>query len=228
MSETLRHIANELAAEAADAQMPKAGSEECQVTPKQVRRVICARRKRVQFFGDDLFGEPAWDILLDLFATHLTGGRVSTSSLCIAADVPSTTALRWIGVLCERDLLLRPGSKLELSDEVSPVSSNSTAASAAATSGSATGLVRSPGPPPIDFSPAGMNSSPAPCKASSIVSTEPSGTTPPASKRSIVSRFDLAAWASWYLSQLRSARAARHNSGVNSIATCASIARCSG
>lgn len=54
------------------------------------------RRLRTQWFGNVEFGEPAWDMLLDLYAAQRSGRRVSISSLCIASGVPPTTALRWI------------------------------------------------------------------------------------------------------------------------------------
>lgn len=72
-----------------------------------VRGVIRARRLRSQFFGEDLFADPAWDMLLDLFAATLENRRVSVSSLCIAAAVPPTTALRWIGTLHDVGLFER-------------------------------------------------------------------------------------------------------------------------
>jgi DNA-binding MarR family transcriptional regulator len=72
-----------------------------------VRAIIRARRLRDQYFASDLFADPAWDILLDLFAAQLEGRRVAVSSLCIAAAVPPTTALRWIKTLTDLGLLVR-------------------------------------------------------------------------------------------------------------------------
>ncbi|MBB5711944.1 winged helix DNA-binding protein [Sphingomonas xinjiangensis] len=73
----------------------------------QIRAVIRARRMRNQFFGPELFADPAWDMLLDLFAAGIERRQVSVSSLCIAAAVPPTTALRWIGTLNEAGLFER-------------------------------------------------------------------------------------------------------------------------
>ena len=73
----------------------------------KVRAIIRARRARDQFFPADLFADPAWDILLDLFAARLEKQRVAVSSLCIAAAVPATTALRWIKTLTDQELLIR-------------------------------------------------------------------------------------------------------------------------
>ena len=64
------------------------------VKAQQVRSTIKSRRMRNEVFGDNLFGEPAWDMLLDLYASHLEQKRVSVSSLQIASAVPGTTALR--------------------------------------------------------------------------------------------------------------------------------------
>jgi hypothetical protein len=75
--------------------------------PQEVRRAIRARRTRDQFFAAGLFEDPAWDMLLDLFAAELEGVRVSVSSLCIAAAVAPTTALRWITKMTDMGLFLR-------------------------------------------------------------------------------------------------------------------------
>lgn len=61
-----------------------------------VKAVIRARRRRDATFGEGLFADPAWDILLELYAASLVQRRVPTSDLCKAAAVPATTALRWI------------------------------------------------------------------------------------------------------------------------------------
>ncbi|WP_394657930.1 winged helix DNA-binding protein [uncultured Novosphingobium sp.] len=63
------------------------------------------RSARAETFGHDLFGEPAWDILLDLFIQKGRGRRVSVTSACIASNVPATTALRWISILGDRGLI---------------------------------------------------------------------------------------------------------------------------
>ena len=72
-----------------------------------VRAVIRARRLRARFFADELFADPAWDMLLDLLQAELAQHRVPVSSLCIAAAVPATTALRWIKSMTDAGLFLR-------------------------------------------------------------------------------------------------------------------------
>jgi len=64
-----------------------------------VRRIIRHRQLRNQHFGNGLFSDPAWDMLLDLAAARSEYKRVSVTSLCVASGVPQTSALRCLGEL---------------------------------------------------------------------------------------------------------------------------------
>jgi DNA-binding MarR family transcriptional regulator len=75
--------------------------------PRLLRQIIRQRQMRSQFFGSDLFADPAWGILLDLAAARAEHHRVSVTSLCIASGVPTTTGLRWITQLTEGGWLQR-------------------------------------------------------------------------------------------------------------------------
>ena len=77
------------------------------ISPERVRAIIRARRARFRHFSEDLFADPAWDILLDLLHASLSHVRVPVSSLCIAAGVPATTALRWLKVMVADGLVVR-------------------------------------------------------------------------------------------------------------------------
>jgi hypothetical protein len=82
-------------------------------TEAQVRRFICARRARDSYFEPQLFADPVWDMLLELFATEVGGKRISISSLCIAAAVPATTALRWFSHLEKNGYVVRKEDPLD-------------------------------------------------------------------------------------------------------------------
>lgn len=75
--------------------------------PRLIRQIIRQRQLRDRFFNSELFGDPVWDMLLDLAAATSEYCRVSVTSLCIASRVPPTTALRWIGVMTDEGLLQR-------------------------------------------------------------------------------------------------------------------------
>jgi DNA-binding MarR family transcriptional regulator len=64
------------------------------------------RRARARFLDAALFGEPSWDILLDLYIARCEGRPSSTKSACLGAAVPQTTALRSLDRL-ERAGLIR-------------------------------------------------------------------------------------------------------------------------
>jgi DNA-binding transcriptional ArsR family regulator len=81
--------------------------EEPLVTAAELRAAIRARRLRDGLFGPGWFGDPVWDMLLDLFAAELEGRDVSISSLCIAAAVAPTTALRHASRMEEAGLIER-------------------------------------------------------------------------------------------------------------------------
>jgi DNA-binding MarR family transcriptional regulator len=77
------------------------------VPVETVRSVIRARRLRNRFFAEDLFADPAWDMLLDLLQAEIAQLRVPVSSLCIAAAVPATTALRWLKNMTDKGIFVR-------------------------------------------------------------------------------------------------------------------------
>lgn len=84
-----------------------------EVSVQTVRSVIQARRLRDRYFEGELFADPAWDMMLDLFDSELSGRRVSVTSLCAGAAVPATTALRWIKALVQKGLFIRHNDPLD-------------------------------------------------------------------------------------------------------------------
>ncbi|MBU3076427.1 MarR family transcriptional regulator [Sphingomonas quercus] len=69
------------------------------------RSLYAERRLRERSFGSDMFGEPAWDLLLDVFVHGLQGKEMLVSSACIGAACPPSTALRYITLLLDAGLL---------------------------------------------------------------------------------------------------------------------------
>ena len=71
------------------------------------RAWIRARACRDRAFGDDLFFDPAWSILLELYVHHRERTATSITSLCLAAKIPPSTGLRWVSLLEKRGLATR-------------------------------------------------------------------------------------------------------------------------
>lgn len=93
------------AAGAAGEHAPPAMTSE--ITVSSVRQILRARQRRASFFRSSLFADPAWDMLLELYAAEREQRRISVSSLTIASGVPATTALRWIKILEDEGLIER-------------------------------------------------------------------------------------------------------------------------
>lgn len=58
------------------------------------RTLYAARRKREAFIDLDLFGEPAWDILLNLYIAERERQAALTTKSCIDGTATQTTGLR--------------------------------------------------------------------------------------------------------------------------------------
>lgn len=101
----LRDAAAAVALDAAP-ELPKA---EAVKLAAAARRLYRMRRGRDALFGEyaELLRDPAWDLLLDLFAATLEGRRIAACSAAIASCSPQSTGLRCIDSLVERGLLVR-------------------------------------------------------------------------------------------------------------------------
>jgi DNA-binding MarR family transcriptional regulator len=75
------------------------------MTEDHVVSILILRRARDDLFGSTLFAEPAWDILLELFAAQLGGRRMSLRDIAVAIKVPESIAARWIAALADRGLV---------------------------------------------------------------------------------------------------------------------------
>jgi DNA-binding MarR family transcriptional regulator len=68
-------------------------------------QIYTARRARDRVLAGELFGEPAWDMLLALFCLPSRGERLSLTALSLAANVPQSTGHRWQRILAEHGLI---------------------------------------------------------------------------------------------------------------------------
>lgn len=69
--------------------------------------VYDARRRRNRVFNEQLFGEPAWDMLLALYCLPKRGIVLGVTSLAHAANVPPATGHRWQKTLIDEGLIER-------------------------------------------------------------------------------------------------------------------------
>ncbi len=74
---------------------------------KFIRSILRARQRRSEFMDASKFADPAWDIMLDLTSAALEGRSVPAFSVSVAANVPITTALRYVKRLVEDRVVKR-------------------------------------------------------------------------------------------------------------------------
>lgn len=72
-------------------------------------RIVTHRRLlRQQLIGaPELFGDPAWEMLVDLFLHEGQGKDLSIGALCVPVGLPTSSALRLVQKLCDADILQR-------------------------------------------------------------------------------------------------------------------------
>ncbi len=71
------------------------------------RHLYNERRARDEMIGGDLFGDPMWDLMLELYAAAGEGEKVSVSDACAASGAPASSAIRYIKAMTKRGLLVR-------------------------------------------------------------------------------------------------------------------------
>ena len=74
------------------------------MTEDQIESILQVRRKRAELFGAGLFSDPAWDILLELFAAELGKRKIGLADL--APIAPRSTLARWLAKLEEMSLVV--------------------------------------------------------------------------------------------------------------------------
>lgn len=100
LAETARELATRIGRLGSEPQDPKPGLE-------ALRLLRCLQEARSSVFGQAVMPEPAWEMLAELMRARLAGQRLSVTSLALASNSPSTTALRRIEDLVQGGLIAR-------------------------------------------------------------------------------------------------------------------------
>lgn len=81
------------------------GTAAVQITEDHIQSLISARRGREELFGRHLFSDPAWDIILELYAANLAKRRMSASELARTIGAPQSVITRWIRALADAKIV---------------------------------------------------------------------------------------------------------------------------
>lgn len=87
------------------------GGEGQEASVRLARCLYQLRRSRDLHLDEELFAEPAWDLLLYLYVRTREGRATCVSAATRGAAAPQTTALRWINRLEEEGLIAREGDR---------------------------------------------------------------------------------------------------------------------
>lgn len=68
---------------------------ECELV-RTAYAILLRRRRRLDEFNSAIFGEPAWDMLLELYVRETSGVSSTAEQLKAAPVIPASTAARWI------------------------------------------------------------------------------------------------------------------------------------
>lgn len=79
-------------------------------TEVYVEAILLLHRSRAAVFRSHLFSDPAWDLLLQLYAAELDHRDCSLSELIEAVAMPKSVVARWITALVDAGLVVSNGN----------------------------------------------------------------------------------------------------------------------
>ena len=85
---------------------PQPVEHECELI-RAAQCILQRRQRRNDLFNRDIFGEPAWDMLLTLFVRDSSGASSTAVQLVTAAETAPSTGVRWLGYLEKEGLVTR-------------------------------------------------------------------------------------------------------------------------
>ncbi|GAO37853.1 hypothetical protein SCH01S_01_00160 [Sphingomonas changbaiensis NBRC 104936] len=83
------------------------GDKDCDIDMlvARARREYRLAGDRCKIFGQGLFADPAWNILLDLVISQADRRDISVTAACIGSRAPAATASRYIAMLLAAGLI---------------------------------------------------------------------------------------------------------------------------
>jgi len=71
---------------------------------ESAQKFLGIQRKRDLFFANEtMFGDPAWELLLEIYIATEKGQYLSKADLCDSVLIPHSLAVRWISIFVEYD-----------------------------------------------------------------------------------------------------------------------------
>ena len=71
--------------------------------------ILDFRRSRLKILPAELFAEPAWDLLLELFLADAEGRRLTARQVCERSNIPPPVMSRWLKHLSQSGFVVGDG-----------------------------------------------------------------------------------------------------------------------
>lgn len=97
---------------------PAAHAQTYSIT-QRVKCLISFNRNRSAIFGQELSTDPAWDLLLQLYAADLVDSVTRQEQLLENCNVPHSVARRWLAALEQRGFVRSSGTHEQASVRLS-------------------------------------------------------------------------------------------------------------
>lgn len=81
---------------------------------RHARQILAMRQARQDHLPTILFGEPGWELLLQLFVAEADRRQLSAAQCVALSGAPPSTAARWIQLLVEEGLVADDGQAVSL------------------------------------------------------------------------------------------------------------------
>lgn len=91
-------------------------TEECRMV-RIAQAILQLRRQRKDEFDESLFGEPAWEMLLELYVRDASGTVSTVAELLANSDASDSTAVRWLFHLDKLGFVTRRAHPLDAKTE---------------------------------------------------------------------------------------------------------------
>ena len=88
-------------------EVARSKTDSLEISEEALGNHIWAWQQRACYLPADLFSDPAWGMLLEIFQAEVEKRRATISRLCKASGVSTTSAVRWLKALEDHDLVIR-------------------------------------------------------------------------------------------------------------------------
>lgn len=116
-AERITILANEIAENAAVISQESKHSSISSLAAQCVMLNAIVKRRDDAFNDQELFSQPVWEMLIQIFFLHLSGDNIPVSKICEDSHLPMSTARRWLQILERKSYIVLDAGIADSLDE---------------------------------------------------------------------------------------------------------------